>query len=143
MANRQPAARTRRDRPRNRAGGEPAVEAQPAANRDRQPGPDLPWPDAEDVTSAIGFTDFDPPPALDIADAPAPPEPARAPRARRDDFYDTPIVDGKPAPNTPFTRLRDILRSVLVSSAEREEAQLETSLRRLPGVSRTNIVATL
>jgi hypothetical protein len=127
----------------NRAGGEPAVDAQRAANRDRQPGPDLPWPDAEDVTPAIGFTDFDPPTALDSPDTPPPSEPARAPRARRDDFFDTPIVDGKPAPNTPFSRLRDIMRSVFVSSGEREEAQLETSLRRLPGASRTNIVATL
>jgi MinD-like ATPase involved in chromosome partitioning or flagellar assembly len=30
-----------------------------------------------------------------------------------------------------------------MSSGEREEAQLESSLRRLPGVSRTNVVATL
>jgi MinD-like ATPase involved in chromosome partitioning or flagellar assembly len=94
------------------------------------------------VTPSIGFTDFDPPAALDTPDTP-PPQPARAPRARRDDFYDTPIVDGKPAPNTPFSRLRDLMRSVFVSSGDREEAQLETSLRRLPGVSRTNIVATL
>ena len=46
-------------------------------------------------------------------------------------------------PNTLLTRLRDQLRALLMSSGEREEAQLESSLRRLPGVSRTNVVATL
>src|SRR3954462_8215397 len=81
MANRQPAARTRRDRPRHRAGGKPAVEAQRAANRDRQPGPDLPWPDAEDVTTAPGFTDFDPPAAPDTPTTPPPP--ARPPPTPR------------------------------------------------------------
>jgi MinD-like ATPase involved in chromosome partitioning or flagellar assembly len=90
----------------------------------------------------MGFTDFDQSP-LDALEVPASPEPPRAPRARRDDFYDTPIIDGKPAPNTPLIRLRDILRALFVTAGEREEAQLETSLRRLPGVSRTNIVATL
>jgi MinD-like ATPase involved in chromosome partitioning or flagellar assembly len=54
-----------------------------------------------------------------------------------------PIVDGKPVPNTLLTRLRDQLRALFMSSGEREEAQLESSLRRLPGVSRTNVVATL
>jgi MinD-like ATPase involved in chromosome partitioning or flagellar assembly len=93
------------------------------------------------VTPATGFTDFEPlPPTVERASGPASPKPARV---RRDDFYDTPIVDGKPAPNTPVTRIRDRLRALFVNAGEREEAQLETSLRRLPGVSRTNIVATL
>jgi MinD-like ATPase involved in chromosome partitioning or flagellar assembly len=91
----------------------------------------------------MGFTDFDPPAVLDAVQAPAPPASNRPSRARRDDFYDTPIVDGRPAPNTPLTRLRDRLRALLLTAGEREEAHLETSLRRLPGVSRTNIVATL
>jgi MinD-like ATPase involved in chromosome partitioning or flagellar assembly len=95
------------------------------------------------VTPSIGFTDFNPPEALDAVDTPARPQSARAPQSRRDDFYDTPIIDGKPAPNTPLSRLRDIMRSLFVTAGEREEAQLETGLRRLPGVSRTNIVATL
>jgi hypothetical protein len=60
---------------------------------------------------AIGFTDFDPP-AVDGLEPAAPPDAGRAPRARRDDFYDTPIVDGKPAPNTPLSRLRDIMRAL-------------------------------
>jgi MinD-like ATPase involved in chromosome partitioning or flagellar assembly len=91
----------------------------------------------------MGFTDFDPPaellPATTSPAAAA--EPSRQPR--RDEFYDMPIVDGKPVPNTLLTRLRDQLRALLMSSGEREEAQLESSLRRLPGVSRTNVVATL
>jgi hypothetical protein len=89
----------------------------------------------------MGFTDFEPaPPAVGRASPPASPKPARV---RRDDFYDTPIVDGRPAANTPLTRLRDRLRALFLTAGEREEAQLEASLRRLPGVSRTNIVATL
>jgi MinD-like ATPase involved in chromosome partitioning or flagellar assembly len=93
------------------------------------------------VTSPVGFTDFDPPVP---ADERASRRPSSGPtRVRRDDFYDTPIVDGRPAPNTALTRLRDRLRSLFVSASEREEAHIETSLRRLPGVSRTNIVATL
>ena len=91
----------------------------------------------------MGFTDFDPPaellPATTSPAAAA--EPSRQPR--RDEFYDMPIIDGKPVPNTLLTRLRDQLRALLMSSGEREEAQLESSLRRLPGVSRTNVVATL
>jgi MinD-like ATPase involved in chromosome partitioning or flagellar assembly len=93
------------------------------------------------VTPTIGFTDFEPPaPAVEPESPPAARTPARV---RRDDFYDTPIVDGKPAPNTPVTRLRDRLRALFLTAGEREEAHLETSLRRLPGVSHTNIVATL
>ena len=91
----------------------------------------------------MAFTDFDAPAVSEAGDAPAPPASDRSPRARRADFYDTPIVDGKPAPNTPLSRLRDIMRALFVTAAEREEAQLETSLRRLPGVSQTNLVATL
>jgi hypothetical protein len=91
----------------------------------------------------MGFTDFDPPaellPATTSPAAAA--EPSRQPR--RDEFYDMPIVDGKPVPNTLLIRLRDQMRALLMSSGEREEAQLESSLRRLPGVSRTNVVATL
>src|SRR4051794_18369759 len=91
----------------------------------------------------MGFIDFDPPedrlPGHSTPAAVA--EPRRQPR--RDEFYDTPIVDGRSVPNTLLTRLRDQLRALLMSPGEREEAQLESSLRRLPGVSRTNIVATL
>src|SRR4051794_28413922 len=85
----------------------------------------------------MGFTDFDPP----TPQSPAVPEPSR--RARRDEVYAVPIVDGKPVADTLLTRLRDQLRALLMSAGEREEAQLESSLRRLPGVSQTNVVATL
>lgn len=94
------------------------------------------------MTGAVAFTDFDPPPLATAPDAVTVRPPERGPRSRRD-FYDTPIVDGKPAPSTPLSRIRDLARSVFTSAAEREEAQLESSLRRLTGVSRTNIVATL
>src|SRR4051794_27014349 len=141
MGNRRPSSRTKRHDFGHRTGGEPAVGAQPAADRDRQPGPDLPWPDADDVTPAMGFTDFDPSaPAIDRGSPPGSPKPARV---RREDLYDTPVVDGRAAPTTPFTRLRDRLRALFLTAGEREEAQLEATLRRLPGVSRTNIVATL
>lgn len=93
------------------------------------------------MTPAVGFTDFDPP--ASPLERPTPPASAKPARVRRDDFYDTPIVDGRPAPNTPLTRLRDRLRALFLTAGEREEAHLEASLRRLPGVSRTNIVATL
>ena len=89
----------------------------------------------------MGFTDFDPPADKPPVGAAAVATPAQQPR--RDEFYNVPIVDGKPVPNTLPSRLRDQLRALLMSPGEREEAQLESSLRRLPGVSRTNIVATL
>ena len=54
----------------------------------------------------MGFTDFDPPAAVVVDDVGSPLA-KPAPRQRRDDFYDTPIVDGKPAPSTPLSRLRD------------------------------------
>src|SRR4051795_1029383 len=85
----------------------------------------------------MGFTDFDPPAPQTSTAA----EPQRRPR--RDEFYAVPIIDGKPVANTLLTRLRDELRALFMSSGEREEAQLEGRLRRLPGVSRTNVVATL
>src|SRR4051812_47255302 len=87
----------------------------------------------------MGFTDFElpdepfAPPAVD--------EPVRRPR--REAFYDRPIIDGRPVADTPLTHLRESLRALLTSAGAREEAQLESSLRRLPGVSRTNVVATL
>lgn len=93
------------------------------------------------MTPAVGFTDFDPP--ASPLERPTPPASAKPAPVRRDDFYDTPIVDGRPAPDTPLTRLRDRLRALFLTAGEREEAHLEASLRRLPGVSRTNIVATL
>ena len=93
--------------------------------------------------AAMGFTDFDPPPEPLAARASSATVAELPRQPRRDEFYDMPIVDGKPVPNTLLTRLRDQLRALLMSAGEREEAQLESSLRRLPGVSQTNVVATL
>src|SRR3954447_18710340 len=108
------ASRPSRHNDRNRAGGRPAVGDQPTAHRDRQSGPDLPRPDAEGLNAAMGFIDFDPPEDRlpDHANPMAVAEPQRQPR--RDEFYDTPIVDGKPVPNTLLTRLRDQLRALLM-----------------------------
>jgi MinD-like ATPase involved in chromosome partitioning or flagellar assembly len=92
----------------------------------------------------VGFTDFDPPLEQRTAAPPVPSISGRAaPPARRDEFYDELIVDGRPVPDTLLSRLRDQLRALLLSAGEREEVQLEGSLRRLPGVSRTNVVATV
>src|SRR4051794_24944634 len=89
----------------------------------------------------MGFTDFDPSaPAIDRG---SPPTCRARARGRRDGFYDPPIVDGKRIPSTPLARLRDRLRGLLFTAGEREEAQPEASLRRLPRVSRTNNLATL
>src|SRR5918912_173661 len=92
---RRPPSRPGRDDCANRTGGEPAVGAQPAADRDGQSRPDIPWPDAEAVRPSLGFTEFDPltpGPTADIVEASGP---RRAPQGRSDDFYATPIVDGK------------------------------------------------
>src|SRR3954471_3662516 len=87
----------------------------------------------------MGFTDFE------LPEEPFAPAAAQEPAhwPRREEFYDRPIIDGRPVADTPLTRLRDGLRALLTSAGAREEAQLESSLRRLPGVSRTNVVATL
>jgi Mrp family chromosome partitioning ATPase len=49
----------------------------------------------------------------------------------------------RPADHDPGRHRPPQRRALFVTAGEREEAHLETSLRRLPGVSRTNIVATL
>lgn len=52
-----------------------------------------------------------------------------------------PIVDGRPARDTPLARLRGRIQGLLVSSAERDEADLERLLRSGPRVTRANTVA--
>jgi MinD-like ATPase involved in chromosome partitioning or flagellar assembly len=52
-----------------------------------------------------------------------------------------PIVDGRPVRDTALARLRGRIRGMLVSSGEREEADLERLLRSGPGVTRANTVA--
>jgi MinD-like ATPase involved in chromosome partitioning or flagellar assembly len=59
----------------------------------------------------------------------------------RREVYREPIVDGRPVRDTALARLRGRIQGLLVSSAEREEAELERQLRSGPGVTRANTVA--
>jgi MinD-like ATPase involved in chromosome partitioning or flagellar assembly len=60
---------------------------------------------------------------------------------RRRDLFPRPVVDGREAPDGAADRLRRRMSSVLVSRAEREEAELERRLRSHAGVTRPNLVA--
>jgi MinD-like ATPase involved in chromosome partitioning or flagellar assembly len=59
----------------------------------------------------------------------------------RGDVYPAPLVDGRPATSGVAGRMRRRMQQLLVSQAEREEADLERRLRSLPGVTRPNTVA--
>jgi putative peptide zinc metalloprotease protein len=59
----------------------------------------------------------------------------------RGDVYPAPLVDGRPAASGVAGRMRRRVQQLLVSQAEREEADLERRLRSLPGVTRPNTVA--
>jgi MinD-like ATPase involved in chromosome partitioning or flagellar assembly len=59
----------------------------------------------------------------------------------RGDVYPAPLVDGRPAASGAAGRIRRRMQQLLVSQAEREEADLERRLRSLPGVTRPNTVA--
>jgi putative peptide zinc metalloprotease protein len=59
----------------------------------------------------------------------------------RRDVYPSPLVDGRPAPSGPASRMRRRMQQLLVSPAEREEADLERRIRSQPGVTRPNTVA--
>jgi len=62
-------------------------------------------------------------------------------RLTRLDVYPGPVVDGRPVRDSALARLRARIRALLVSSAEREEAELERLLRSGPAVTRANAVA--
>jgi MinD-like ATPase involved in chromosome partitioning or flagellar assembly len=64
-----------------------------------------------------------------------------APALRRRDLYKDPLIDGREAPDRTLSRLRRRMDSLLVSRAEREEADLERLLLAQPGVTRPNLVA--
>jgi MinD-like ATPase involved in chromosome partitioning or flagellar assembly len=64
-----------------------------------------------------------------------------APAPKRRDLLPQPHIDGRPVPDHSLARLRRRMSSVLVSRAEREEAELEHKLRATPGVTRPNLVA--
>jgi len=66
--------------------------------------------------------------------------PSRRALERRQVYPGT-IVDGHRVPDSGLVRLRAQLRSLLVSSGEREEADLERLLRFPPGLTRANTVA--
>jgi putative peptide zinc metalloprotease protein len=68
-----------------------------------------------------------------------------SPRAalERRDVYADPIVDGHRAPNGASGRLRRRFEHLLVSHAEREEAELEHRITTQPGVTRPNVAALL
>jgi MinD-like ATPase involved in chromosome partitioning or flagellar assembly len=60
---------------------------------------------------------------------------------RRRDVYPEPLVDGRPQDNGATGRLRRQVQRVLVSQAERQEAELERRIRTQPGVTRANTIA--
>lgn len=55
----------------------------------------------------------------------------------RRDVHPAPVIDGQPAPGRFWRRMQELL----VSHAEREEADLERRIRTLPGVTRPNTIA--
>jgi cellulose biosynthesis protein BcsQ len=62
---------------------------------------------------------------------------------KRRDFFPAPLIDGQAVRDHSLARLKRRMRSVLVSRAEREEAELEARLRGHPGVTRPNLVAVI
>jgi MinD-like ATPase involved in chromosome partitioning or flagellar assembly len=63
------------------------------------------------------------------------------PALKRGELYRGAVVDGRRARNGALGRLRRQVDSLLVSRGERYEAELEGSLRVVPGVTRPNVVA--
>jgi MinD-like ATPase involved in chromosome partitioning or flagellar assembly len=62
------------------------------------------------------------------------------PLLRRRNLFPDPVIDGRPARDHSLTRFKRRVDSLLVSRAEREEAELERRLRAHPGVTRANLV---
>jgi MinD-like ATPase involved in chromosome partitioning or flagellar assembly len=60
---------------------------------------------------------------------------------KRGQVYPGTIVDGRPVRDSLLVRLRSRVQSALVSSGERDEAEVERLLRTAPGVTRANTVA--
>jgi MinD-like ATPase involved in chromosome partitioning or flagellar assembly len=63
------------------------------------------------------------------------------PTLGRRDLYPEAVVDGRAEPDHALRRLRRRMNALTISRAEREEADLERSLRTQPGVTRPNVVA--
>jgi MinD-like ATPase involved in chromosome partitioning or flagellar assembly len=62
---------------------------------------------------------------------------------KRRDLFPEPLIDGHAVRDHSLARLQRRMGSLLVSRAEREEADLEQRLRGHPGVTRPNLVASL
>lgn len=60
---------------------------------------------------------------------------------RRSDVHTAPLVDGRPVPVGRRASIGMRMREALLSRGERVEAELEATLRGLPGVTRPNTVA--
>ena len=60
---------------------------------------------------------------------------------KRRDLFPEPLIDGQAVHDHSLARLQRRMGSLLVSRAEREEADLERRLRGHPGVTRPNLVA--
>ncbi|MGH2716591.1 MAG: AAA family ATPase [Thermoleophilaceae bacterium] len=60
---------------------------------------------------------------------------------KRRDLYRDPMVDGREVQDRALARFRRRMDALLVSRAQREEADLERRLRAQPGVTRPNLVA--
>ena len=65
----------------------------------------------------------------------------RGPALRRRELYPGAVVDGRESRDRGLLRLRRQVDTLLVSRAERAEADVERSLRRLEGVTRPNVIA--
>lgn len=66
-----------------------------------------------------------------------------APPLERRDLFPHPLIDGREARDRSLSRLRRRTGSLLISRAEREEAELERRLRSHAGVTRPNLIAIL
>ncbi|MGH2745816.1 MAG: hypothetical protein ACRDN8_25665, partial [Thermoleophilaceae bacterium] len=60
---------------------------------------------------------------------------------KRRDLYRDPVVDGREVQDRALARFRRRMDALLVSRAQREEADLERRLLAQPGVTRPNLVA--
>jgi MinD-like ATPase involved in chromosome partitioning or flagellar assembly len=62
-------------------------------------------------------------------------------RVRRRDLFPNPLIDGREVHEHSIGRFKRRVDSLLVSPAEREEAELERRLRAQPGLTRPNLIA--
>ncbi len=62
---------------------------------------------------------------------------------KREEVYRGEVVEGRPVSDHGPHRLFQSFRNLLVSSGEREEADLDSRLRALPGVTRPNVIAVI